>query len=237
MDCLCPLFCVAGPDWSLKLAYCWSHQRRDFVNVVPSADRGQGWADQWVELINQLFGCCSQARLGSKAPARPTKPKGHREARAAPVLLRTRLQRGGPGPPPGTLGPPAGLEPGTLPAGVSGFGLAQCRRTTPSDELPGPLLRMERDGLLQLPKPLKKNGNGRTVPGLTAASASAPRCGRRWRRWSRCSFSACAAPPTRGWNQLIQRHHYPRYRPLSGGLATSKRGATVGARWGYGGGR
>jgi hypothetical protein len=33
------------------------------------------------------------------------------------------------------------------------------------------LLRMEKDGLLQLPKPLKKNGNGRTVPGLTAASA------------------------------------------------------------------
>ena len=27
-------FALLGPDWSLKLAYCWSHQRRDFVNVV-----------------------------------------------------------------------------------------------------------------------------------------------------------------------------------------------------------
>jgi len=33
-------FALLGPDWSLQLAYCWSHQRRDFVNVVQSADRG-----------------------------------------------------------------------------------------------------------------------------------------------------------------------------------------------------
>ena len=32
-------------------------------------------------------------------------------------------------------------------------------------------LRMEKDGLVQLPKSLQKNGNGRTVPELTAASA------------------------------------------------------------------
>ena len=31
-------FALLGPDWSLKLAYCWSHQRRDFVNVVEVAD-------------------------------------------------------------------------------------------------------------------------------------------------------------------------------------------------------
>ena len=70
---------------------------------------------------------------GVRKSARPTQPRGDRpEARAAPTLLRTRLQRGGPGSPPGVVGPPAGLEPGaTLPAGVSGFGLAQCRRTSP----------------------------------------------------------------------------------------------------------
>jgi transposase len=55
-------FALLGPDWSLKLAYCWSHQRRDFVNAVESADRGRGWADQWVELINQLFGTNAQRR-------------------------------------------------------------------------------------------------------------------------------------------------------------------------------
>ena len=55
-------FALLGPDWSLQLAYCWSHQRRDFVNVVQSADQGQGWADQWVELINQLFGTNARRR-------------------------------------------------------------------------------------------------------------------------------------------------------------------------------
>ena len=55
-------FALRGPDWSLQLAYCWSHQRRDFVNVVASADRGPGWADQWVELINQLFGTNARRR-------------------------------------------------------------------------------------------------------------------------------------------------------------------------------
>ena len=55
-------FALLGPDWSLKLAYCWSHQRRDFVNGVQVADQGQGWADQWVELINQLFGTNAQRR-------------------------------------------------------------------------------------------------------------------------------------------------------------------------------
>jgi transposase len=55
-------FALLGPDWSLKLAYCWSHQRRDFVNVVQVADQGQGWADQWVELINQLFGTNARRR-------------------------------------------------------------------------------------------------------------------------------------------------------------------------------
>lgn len=55
-------FALLGPDWSLKLAYCWSHQRRDLVNAVQSADRGRGWADQWVELINQLFGTNARRR-------------------------------------------------------------------------------------------------------------------------------------------------------------------------------
>jgi transposase len=55
-------FALLGPDWSLKLAYCWSHQRRDFVNVVQVADQGLGWADRWVELINQLFGTNARRR-------------------------------------------------------------------------------------------------------------------------------------------------------------------------------
>ena len=27
-------FGLLGPDWKIKLAYCWSHQRRDFVNLA-----------------------------------------------------------------------------------------------------------------------------------------------------------------------------------------------------------
>ena len=59
--------------------------------------------------------------------AERTKPRGDRhEHSAALALLRTRLQRGGPGPPPGAIEPPAGLEPDpALPAGMSGFGLDQ----------------------------------------------------------------------------------------------------------------
>ena len=55
-------FALVGPDWSLKLANGWLHQRRDFVNVVQNADPGRGWADQWVEVINQWFGTNARGR-------------------------------------------------------------------------------------------------------------------------------------------------------------------------------
>jgi transposase len=48
-------FGLLGPDWKMKLAYCWSHQRRDFVNLGEGCRRHQEWAQQWVGLINQLF--------------------------------------------------------------------------------------------------------------------------------------------------------------------------------------
>ena len=79
------------------------------------------------------------------------------------------------------------------------------------------LLRLERDGLLQLPKPLSRNGNGRTVPALTAASAErapvrAPVAALEPLQFQRVPTRA----DSRLWNELIQRYHYLGYRPLSG---------------------
>ena len=79
------------------------------------------------------------------------------------------------------------------------------------------LLRMEKDGLLQLPKPLKKNGNGRTVPGLTAASALRAPVREPVAALEPLQFqSVRTQADSRLWNELIQRHHYLGYRPLSG---------------------
>jgi hypothetical protein len=79
------------------------------------------------------------------------------------------------------------------------------------------LLRMEKDGLLQLPPPLRKNGCGRRR--FELSSASDPR--------EPVHESVSALEPlvfqrVEGakrsflWNELIQRYHYLGYRPLSG---------------------
>jgi transposase len=48
-------FGLLGSDWKIKLAYCWAHQRRDFVNLGEGCRRWAGWCEQWVGLINGLF--------------------------------------------------------------------------------------------------------------------------------------------------------------------------------------
>src|SRR4029079_19551116 len=48
-------FGLLGADWNIKLAYCWSHQRRDFINLGEGARRFKAWSQEWVGLINQLF--------------------------------------------------------------------------------------------------------------------------------------------------------------------------------------
>jgi len=48
-------FGLLGSDWKIRLAYCWSHQRRDFVNLAEGCRRFSGWAQEWVGLINELF--------------------------------------------------------------------------------------------------------------------------------------------------------------------------------------
>ena len=68
-------FALLGPDWRIKLAYCWSHQRRDFVNLGEGCPRWQLWAGEWVGVINQLFATNGQRRKAwFKGPTEPFAP-------------------------------------------------------------------------------------------------------------------------------------------------------------------
>jgi transposase len=53
---------LLGANWRLQLAYCWSHQRRDFVNLGQGHPRWAKWAGQWVERIDRLFAGNRQRR-------------------------------------------------------------------------------------------------------------------------------------------------------------------------------
>lgn len=55
-------FALLGPDWSLQLAYCWSHQRRDFVRLGQGCAAYAHWAQEWVGLINELFAANARRR-------------------------------------------------------------------------------------------------------------------------------------------------------------------------------
>ena len=48
-------FALLGSDWKIKLAYCWAHQRRDFVNLGEGSPRWADWCQEWLGLINGLF--------------------------------------------------------------------------------------------------------------------------------------------------------------------------------------
>jgi len=79
------------------------------------------------------------------------------------------------------------------------------------------MLRMDRDGLINLPAPLTKNGNGRIKPRSTAfGNEGAPvNCS------TRSLGKIVLQPVSRGkssslWNELIERYHYLGYTPLAG---------------------
>ena len=78
------------------------------------------------------------------------------------------------------------------------------------------LLRMQKDGLIQLPKPLTKNGNGQARPLLTPASEERKAGLEKLRALEPLGFAKVQrAADSRLWNELIQRHHYLGYCPLS----------------------
>jgi hypothetical protein len=79
------------------------------------------------------------------------------------------------------------------------------------------MIRMERDGLITLPPPLRGNGNGRNRPRITSASdpkdpisGSAGALGEILLRPVNTSRESAF------WNELVERYHYLGYKPLPG---------------------
>jgi len=79
------------------------------------------------------------------------------------------------------------------------------------------MLRMQRDGLITLPRPEKGNGNGRTRPRLTAASDPKEPLSLPARAVTPLEFRPVDTPDdSLLWNELIERYHYLKYKPLPG---------------------
>jgi hypothetical protein len=79
------------------------------------------------------------------------------------------------------------------------------------------MLRMEKDGLITLPPPQKRNGNGRTRPRQTAASDPGDPISLPAGSLSELLFRPVVSRPDSSlWNELIERYHYLGYKPLPG---------------------
>ncbi|MFH1136715.1 MAG: IS66 family transposase [Pseudomonadota bacterium] len=40
---------------SIRLAFCWAHLRRDFINIGKGYHRLRDWAGDWIEIINSIY--------------------------------------------------------------------------------------------------------------------------------------------------------------------------------------
>jgi len=79
------------------------------------------------------------------------------------------------------------------------------------------MLRMQRDGLITLPRPEKGNGNGRNRPRLTTASDPKEPLTLPARAVTPLEFRPVDTPgDSLLWNELIERYHYLKYKPLPG---------------------
>lgn len=79
------------------------------------------------------------------------------------------------------------------------------------------LLRMEKDGLINLPAPRTRNGRGQRRFALTAASDPGQPVPGPVRALEPLRFQRVKGGKHSGlWNELIARYHYLGYRPLSG---------------------
>ncbi len=79
------------------------------------------------------------------------------------------------------------------------------------------MLRMDRDGLITLPPPLKGNGNGRHRPRPTAASDPKAPLSLSAGELGPLDLRPVDTPPDSAlWNELIERYHYLGYKPLPG---------------------
>ena len=79
------------------------------------------------------------------------------------------------------------------------------------------MLRMEKDGLIELPPPQNGNSNGAIRPSLTAASLPQQLITDSAGRLGNLQLRPVSTPQQSSlWNELIQRHHYLGYQPLPG---------------------
>lgn len=79
------------------------------------------------------------------------------------------------------------------------------------------MLRMERDGLITLPAPQRRNGNGRTRPRLSSASDPQEPISLSAGELGELVFRPVDSPEDSSlWNELIERYHYLGYKPLVG---------------------
>lgn len=79
------------------------------------------------------------------------------------------------------------------------------------------MIRMECDGLIELPPPRTRNGNGRRRPILTSASDPRPIRSAPAGALGEISFEIVESRRTsRLWNELVERYHYLGYQPLPG---------------------
>ncbi|MHC4093259.1 MAG: DUF4338 domain-containing protein [Planctomycetota bacterium] len=79
------------------------------------------------------------------------------------------------------------------------------------------MLRMEKDGFLELPPPQNGNGNGAIRPRLTEASAPQPPVTVPAGHLGKLHLLRVTTPQQSSlWNEVIERYHYLGYQPLPG---------------------
>jgi hypothetical protein len=79
------------------------------------------------------------------------------------------------------------------------------------------MLRMHTDGLIQLPEPRNKNGNGRTRPKITSASDPRQPISLPAGALGQLTFRLIEDKKDSFlWNELIERYHYLGHKPLPG---------------------
>ena len=79
------------------------------------------------------------------------------------------------------------------------------------------MLRMHRDGLIRLPSPNRKNGNGKNYPKLSSLSDPQNPISAPAGELGELSLHQISTPKDSSlWNELIQRYHYLGHKPLPG---------------------
>jgi transposase len=72
----------------LRLAFCWAHQRRDFLDVEKSWPKLSDWAVGWLERIGELYKL-NEERLQEKAKSRAFKQKDKRLREAVEEMRKS----------------------------------------------------------------------------------------------------------------------------------------------------